>query len=510
MVLDAETDGESDAEHIVPSLVPDETRAPPPTPIKEFNAFEDIGKIQEAPSMSKALAALKDLHSTLYPQRNNGKGHKNMEGMQSMLSLYTDTRSMTYKKWAASSLQAAVTLLCGTYCAWILHQLVHPYILDHSILLLNPYGNWNEKMLVNKDLVQELGKEIMAAKIEKHGITKNISLSTAQCYLWEAKKGQYVDGHEGADVVWEHDKVFILKIEKLRHQMQIFDKDENPIDGVHSDGKHIVLWFHDESIFYVHDQRRKSWYHIAKAAKPYCKGERTSLMITDFFLANFRWLDAHRVMKPGKNRDGYFTTEVIILQANDEISAQKMPRNTPPIGKNWLVDITLCGDDGKLVYKPDGSYEKVKVQIKDATFNNAPQLLYFPDGHPWAGVFKGTAVILQEHGFTAEFIKSRKAKCKRFKCPSPAEDCCCCRILFNQLYFTNVKSLLEVSCEAHGIQIVFLPKFHCELNLIEQCWGYAKFVNYSLQFINVYACGLNGHRVLPESILKELEKENII
>ncbi len=458
-----------------------------------------------------------------------------MEGMQSMLSLYTDTRSMTYEKWAASSLQAAVTLLHGTYCAWILRLLVHQYILDHTLLPLNPFGNWNETMLVNEDLaqevnlhLQELGKDITATKVvlflacpdikEKHGIIKEISLCTAQRYLqvlgyhWqEAKKSQYVDGHEHADVVWDRDKVFIPKIEKLRHRMQIFDKDGKLIDGVRPDGKCVVLWFHDESIFYAHDRRRKSWYHIAEPAKPYRKGEGASLMIADFFLADFGWLEsldktksACRVMKLGKNRDGYFTTDDIISQANeamdilpnfgddiehifiydnatthkkcanDEISAHKIPRNTPPVRKNWLVDITLRDEHGKLVHKPDGSYEKVKIQMKDATFNNAPQPLYFPDGHPHAGVFKGTAVILQEHGFTVEFIKSKKAECKGFKCTSPVEDCCCHHILFNQPDFANVKSFLKVSCEARGVQVVFLLKFHCELNPIEQCWGYAK------------------------------------
>jgi hypothetical protein len=29
-------------------------------------------------------------------------------------------------------------------------------------------------------------------------------------------------------------------------------------------------------------------------------------------------------------------------------------------------------------------------------------------------------------------------------------------------------------CRAQGIDVIFLPKFHCELNFIEQCWGYAK------------------------------------
>jgi len=33
---------------------------------------------------------------------------------------------------------------------------------------------------------------------------------------------------------------------------------------------------------------------------------------------------------------------------------------------------------------------------------------------------------------------------------------------------TNVESFLETTCKA---RVIFLPKFHCELNFIEQCWG---------------------------------------
>ncbi|PBK93484.1 hypothetical protein ARMGADRAFT_1045964 [Armillaria gallica] len=475
---------------------------------------------------------------------------------------------MTYEKWAVSSLQATVTLLCGTYCAQILRKLVHNYISDRTLLPLNPYGNWNQTMLVNKDLaqdinlyLQELGKDITAVKVvlflacpdikEKHGITKKISLHTAQRYLhalgyhWqEAKKGQYVDGHEHADVVWDRDKVFIPKIKELWHRMQIFDKDRKPIDGVRPDGKCIVLWFHNESIFYAHDQRRKSWYHIAEVAKPYRKEEGASLMIADFFSANFGWLQSADV-----KRNGYFTMDNIIAQANeamdilsdfgndiehvfiydnatthkkcadDEISACKMPRNTPPPGKNWLVD--------------------------DATFNDAPQPLYFPEDHPCAGVFKGMATILQECGFSMEYIKTKKAECKGFKCASPAEDCYCCCILFNQLDFANIKSFLKVTCEACSVQVIFLPKFHCYAKRLYQLnpefsWedtleknalaalgeipivSMHRFVNCSLRFMDAYACGLNGrqaawaarhyrgHQVLPDSILEELKKENII
>jgi transposase len=35
-------------------------------------------------------------------------------------------------------------------------------------------------------------------------------------------------------------------------------------------------------------------------------------------------------------------------------------------------------------------------------------------------------------------------------------------------------STLELTCQARGFRVLFLPKFHCELNFIEQCWGCAK------------------------------------
>jgi transposase len=46
--------------------------------------------------------------------------------------------------------------------------------------------------------------------------------------------------------------------------------------------------------------------------------------------------------------------------------------------------------------------------------------------------------------------------------------------LFNQPDFAAVKLCLETACRLWGYLVLFLPKFHCELNFIEQCWGYAK------------------------------------
>lgn len=58
-------------------------------------------------------------------------------------------------------------------------------------------------------------------------------------------------------------------------------------------------------------------------AKPYTKGEGALLMIADFVSADFSWLQSpdgtrnvRRLIKPGKNRDGYFTSKDITEQAH--------------------------------------------------------------------------------------------------------------------------------------------------------------------------------------------------
>ena len=52
--------------------------------------------------------------------------------------------------------------------------------------------------------------------------------------------------------------------------------------------------------------------------------------------------------------------------------------------------------------------------------------------------------------------------------------CCCRRLLYNQPDFRDIEPEVVGHCQDQGLDVVFLPKFHCELNCIEQCWGYAK------------------------------------
>ncbi|KAJ7746448.1 hypothetical protein DFH07DRAFT_1038277 [Mycena maculata] len=203
-------------------------------------------------------------------------------------------------------------------------------------------------------------------------------------------------------------------------------------------------------------------------------------------------------MSPGKHKDGYFTNVEIRVQAQkamdllnefypDEehvfiydnttthlkcpegsLSATKMPKGA---SSKFFVEVNLHDENGAQVYSSTGAYVKQKIPMADTTFQGWPQPLYFPAGHALAGQFKGMTEILAERGINTT---GKLAQCTGFKCAPPALNCCCCRILYNQLDFEYVKSSLELDCNERGFGLIFLPKFHCELNFIEQCWGYAK------------------------------------
>lgn len=226
-------------------------------------------------------------------------------------------------------------------------------------------------------------------------------------------------------------------------------------------------------------------------------------MAADFVSADYGWLrspdgkeSTQVLFRPGKNRDGYFTHEEILEHAMKamDILPKYYPNedhvlifdNTPTHLKRAADALSACHmsmkpmQDGRPVFGvetpvrgPNGKVLKTKIRMGDAQFKDgSPQSLYFPSGHPKAGVFKGMTLLLNECGYTG--AKSLHAQCPDFKCPPPALNCHCRCLLFNEPDFCDIESLLETHCKACGVAILFLPKFHCELNCIEQCWGYAK------------------------------------
>src|SRR5258707_5663259 len=127
--------------------------------------------------------------------------------------------------------------------------------------------------------------------------------------------------------------------------------------------------------------------------------------------------------------------------------------------------------------------------------NGEPEPFYFPEDHPsMPGWFKGMEIIIQERGLWPKGNIDLLAQCSGFRCPTDCTDCCCQCILFLQPDFVSQKSQLEELVESRGHLCNFYPKYHCELNFIEQYWGAAK-----LQF-----CVAGHAKTLSEMEMKML------
>jgi hypothetical protein len=106
--------------------------------------------------------------------------------------------------------------------------------------------------------------------------------------------------------------------------------------------------------------------------------------------------------------------------------------------------------------------------------NGEMQSFYYEDDHPtMPGWFKGMEGIICERNLWP--ATGLQAQCEGFKCVPEKTDCCCRRVLFTQPDFVAQKSKLEEFITSRGHICDFYPKYHRELNFIEQYWGAAKF-----------------------------------
>ena len=214
--------------------------------------------------------------------------------------------------------------------------------------------------------------------------------------------------------------------------------------------------------------------------------ENTFQSFLDIVRLTIKISEARVFFKAGKNRDGYFDVDDLLKQvdnaidifeartgglatglflfdnapshqrrAPDALSARKMPKNPHATWRQHK----------------DGP----KMQLTNFGTDNRPQDLYFTEDHPtMAGWFKGMENIIRERGLWPE--KGLNAQCEGFKCEAGKTDCCCQELLFSQPDFVNQKSHLKEFITSRGHICDFYPKYHCELNFIEQYWGAAKLV----------------------------------
>ena len=119
-----------------------------------------------------------------------------------------------------------------------------------------------------------------------------------------------------------------------------------------------------------------------------------------------------------------------------------------------------------------GKMGSVRCAVECFQMEN-PRTLFSRGSPRYARVFKGMKRILEERDFTDQ--ADLHAECPQFKCVDPMAGCCCQHILFNQPDFQPQNQHSWNLWNHIATLPFFYPKFHCELNFIEQCWGAAKY-----------------------------------
>jgi hypothetical protein len=83
------------------------------------------------------------------------------------------------------------------------------------------------------------------------------------------------------------------------------------------------------------------------------------------------------------------------------------------------------------------------------------------------------SVILKEWGF-GDQTRNLQHECPGFRCPTGCTDCCVRRTVYSKATVATVFLKERSNALEVRLDVLFLPKFHPELNFIEQCWGRAK------------------------------------
>ena len=319
---------------------------------------------------------------------------------------------------------------------------------------------------------------------------RKISCETARKWLHElgfsvvdAKKGTYVDGHERSDVV-EYRTQFLRKMVALG----FLNRDNAPtleaklalpedLDTPRAEvlAKTIVLC-HDESTFQANDYERTQW-GTKNDHMLVPKSRGAGIMVSDFISEEDGYLCltdeefaagrekfpqltqfARRSIEYGENRDGYWTSERFLEQLKDSV---RIVECKYPLEQGyrvtWIFDHSSChgayGEDALLASRMNAKPGGKQAKLRDTVWDGEVQRMVFNIGVP-----KGLIQVLKERGRYRNGMKLDEMRAEISGHPD----------------FKNEKTKIEHFLNERGYGCVFLPKFHCELNPIERCWGQAK------------------------------------
>jgi hypothetical protein len=286
--------------------------------------------------------------------------------------------------------------------------------------------------------------------------------------------------------------------------------------------RHLVT--HDESMFNANDGSSFSWKKEGcEWLKPKSRGK--GIMVSDFLCAvvgRLTYWDeetqekvyATEIIKYGssKSDEGWWNAEKMVEQTKKaiEIFDKAFPGNIAVFAFDNSSGHACKAPDAlntnRMNLGPSGKQSKMRATdfyLSDGTTRHQymvfqPGDTEFDSDQPIAaelvGEAKGMKRVLQERGLWVPELR-KQCGCKKKdntwndrlfqetmeeyeartvdRCEA-GQGCCALHILEVQRDFQEEKSMLEHIITAAGHEVIFYPKFHCELNYIEYYWAALK------------------------------------
>jgi len=347
----------------------------------------------------------------------------------------------------------------------------------------------------------------VADLLNNHGYLKELhedapaSISTETVRRWmivwgwkgsKCAKGYYTDAHNRADVTKYRDEVFLPTFASYERRMRKYFGPglQDYIDPVLADGeKRVVCITHDESTFYSNETRRIVWMENGKQ-KLLPKGKGSSLMVSGFICDCHGFMrerigttdvKSYEFFEAGIHRQGWFTNSDLVAQLQ---RCEPLFKALHP-GCELVIafDNSMThharkpgGLDASLLNLSDGG-AKVQNQ-RDTVWKDSEGVEHEQKMQTDKGVQKGLKTILMERGlFFDEHGHGLPKICHACEAHEKAyntERCCARYVLSQQPDFLAQKEWLTEVVTVLGHNIIFYPKYHCELNFIELVWGWLK------------------------------------
>ena len=331
----------------------------------------------------------------------------------------------------------------------------------------------------------------------------------------------YVDGHERPDVVEYRQKVFLPRWREFKRRMVVFDEDGHwrAPATLRPGEKLLVLVTHDESTFNANDGKRRLW--IAGDKQPLRpKSRGKGIMVSGFLtpggvlrvpdnipdselLANPMWplhpTSKLRCPKPVREaleyleygKSNYWTSEKMVEQTL-RAAVPIFRYAFPGCQALWAFDNAsnhCCfSTDALVAHKMNRNPGGEQPLMRDGFWHGGgrPQPMVFGDNHPQVmlrGEAKGIEQVLRERKLWRKrredgnlFLLQCPTTNNRPGCDPSMEGGCCARtVLAAEKDFREQKGKLQEELEALHQEVIFYPKFHCQLNFIERFWCAAKY-----------------------------------